>query len=190
MTLFSRLLLILPFTIVTISYCKLYDPNENYQGIAHSIFNGFFILLFLLSILLTLRGIIHKRRLDKTKFEPVTLSLTILTIIFLFSHHFIGNHTTGEIWITAENKNVKQILSKQYLILRKNGNFTVKSVEADFGCSISGKYKRLGDTISLDQTTVDKTNSKITSKYLIQKTDIIPLVDPINKITFNITKKN
>ena len=63
-------------------------------------------------------------------------------------------------------------------------------VDADFICSISGKYKKVGDTILLAEAAVDGTNSKIASTYLIQKTELVPLIDTINKITFKIEHMN
>lgn len=188
---YSRLLLTIPFIIVTFGYCKLNNPDEKCQGLANLMLDGFFIILFLISLILALRGIFHKRKLNKTKFEPIfTLSITTVTFIILIFYQFLGGHTRGVKWISAENKDTTQLISKQNLTLRKNGNFTVDLVEADFGCSISGKYKKVGDTILLDEATIDRTNSKITSKYLIQKNELVPLIDTINKITFKIAQTN
>ena len=175
---------------MTLGYCKFNDPDEKCKGLANSMFNGFFILLLLTSLILALRGVFRKRKLKKTKFEPITFSITSVTFIILIFYPLLAGHTRGVKWISAENKDKSQLTSKQNLTLRKNGNFTVDLVEADFSCSISGKYKKAGDTVLLDEATIDRTNSKITSKYLIQKNEIVPLIDTINKITFKIVPMN
>lgn len=137
-----------------------------------------------------MRGIFRKRKLNKTKFEPVTLSITTVTFIILIFYPLLAGHTRGVKWISAENKDKTQLISRQTLTLRKNGNFTVDLVEADFSCSISGKYKKVGDTILLDEATIERTNSKIASTYLVQKSQLVPLIDTINKITFKIEHIN
>lgn len=43
---------------------------------------------------------------------------------------------------------------------------------------------------SLDQAAIDRTDSKITSMYLMKSNELIPLLDTINKITFKITRTN
>jgi len=187
---YSRLLLTIPFIIVTIGYCKFNNPDEKCQGLANLMLNGFFILLLLTTLILALRGIFRKRKLNKTKFEPITFSITTVTFIILILYPLLAGHTRGVKWISAENKDYTQLISRQNLTLRKNGNFTVNLIEADFSCSISGKYKKVGDTILLDEATIDRTNSKIASKYLIQKNELVPLIDTINKITFKITSIN
>ena len=175
---------------MTFGYCKFNNPDEKCQGLANLMFDGFFIILFLISLILALRGIFRKRKLNKTKFEPITLSITTVTFIILIFYPLLVGHTRGDKWISAENKDTTQLISRQNLTLRKNGNFTVDLIEADFSCSISGKYKKAGDTILLDEATIHRTNSKITSKYLLQKNDLVPLIDTINKITFKIAQTN
>jgi hypothetical protein len=175
---------------VTIGYCKFNNPDEKCQGLANLMFDGFFILLLLTTVILALRGIFRKRKLNKTKFEPITFSITTVTFIILIFYPLLAGHTRGVKWISAENKDNTQLTSRQNLTLRKNGNFTVDLIEADFSCSISGKYKKVGDTILLDEATIDRTNSKIASRYLIQKKELVPLIDTINKITFKIAQTN
>lgn len=153
-------------------------------------FDGFFILLLLSSLILALRGIFRKRKLNKTKFEPITLSITTVAFIILIFYPLLGGHTRGIKWISAKNKDTTQLTSRQNLTLRKNGNFTVDLIEADFSCSISGNYKKVDDTILLDQATIDRANSKIASRYLIQKNELVPLIDTVNKITFKIAETN
>ena len=111
-----------------------------------------------------------------------------MTIIILVIFSFLPGHTNGEKWIYAVNKDSLHSLSKQDLTLRKNGNFTVNLNEVDFACSISGSYVKNRATIILDQTAIDRTNSKMTSMYLLTSNELVPLLDTINKITFSIGK--
>jgi hypothetical protein len=157
---------------------------------ANFMISGFFIFLLLITIVIALIGIFHKQRIQKTKFEPITLLITVLTLITLIFFPLLTGHTKGEKWIEAVNKDSTHLISKQNLTLRKNGNFTIDLIEADFGCSISGTYKKSADTILLDQASIDKTNSKITSMYLMKLNELVPLFDTINKITFKITSIN
>ena len=150
----------------------------------------FFYISLLVTIILSLVGTFRKTQLLKTKFEPITFSITILTLFILVIFAFLPGHTNGEKWIYAENENSTHLVSKQNFTLRKNGNFTVDLIEADFGCSISGSYLKKGDTILLDQATIDRTHpdSKMSSTYLMKSNELIPLFDTINKTTFNITQ--
>jgi high-affinity K+ transport system ATPase subunit B len=183
---YKRLLLTIPFIIVTIWYCRFNDPDEKCEGLANLMIKGFFIFLLLVTIIIALIGIFHRQRLQKTKFEPISLSITILTFLILIFCTFSSGHTKGQKWIEAENKEAVKQVSKQNLTLRKNGNFTIDLIEIEFGCSISGTFKKNKDTIILDKETVDKTNRRITTTYLIKSNEIVPLYDTVNKITFRI----
>jgi hypothetical protein len=171
---------------VTLAYCKFNNPDEKCQGLVDLMINGFFIILFIITIILALIGIFRRQQLQKTQFEPITISITILTFIILIFNVFSNRHNSGEKWIEAVNRDSTNVISKQILTLRKNGNFTVDLIEADFGCSISGIFKKSGDTIILSQKTIDKTNPRMTTTYLLKSNEIIPLFDTVNKITFRI----
>lgn len=186
MKLYSRLLLVVPLIILTFGYCKLHNPDEQCEGLANIMIDLFFYISLLVTIILSLVGTFRKTQLLKTKFEPITFSITILTLLILAIFSFLPGHTSGERWIYAVNKDSLHSLSKQDLTLRKNGNFTVNLNEVDFGCSISGSYLKNRDTIILDQTAIERTNSQMTSMYLMESNELVPLLDTINKITFSI----
>ncbi|RNI31747.1 hypothetical protein EFY79_21085 [Hanamia caeni] len=156
---------------------------------ANFMINGFFIFLLVITIVTALIGIFHRQRIQKTKSELITLLITVLTFITLIFYPLLTGHTKGEKWIEAVNKDSTHSISKENLTLRKNGNFTIDLIEADFG-SISGTYNKSADTIFLEQASIDKTNSKITSKYLMKLNELVPLFDTINKIKFKITSIN
>ena len=186
--LYVRLLLTVPLIILTFCYCKLYNPDEQCGGLANVMIDLFFYIFLLVTIIFALIGAFRKTQLLKTKFEPITLSILILTLLILVTCSFLTGHTNGEKWIYAANKKSIHTLSKQSLTLRKNGNFTVNLDEVDFSCSISGSYIKDRDTILLNQAAIDKTNAQMTSIYLLKSNELIPLLDTINKITFLITE--
>ncbi len=190
MKLYSRLLLVAPLIILTFGYCKLHNPDEQCEGLVNKLIDLFFYIALLVTITLALVGAFRITRLLKNKFEPITFSVTILTLLILIIFSFLPGHTCGEKWIYAENINPVHLVSKQSLALRKNGNFTIGLIEADFSCSISGSYLKKGDTIFLDRATIDRTHqdSKMTSIYLMKSNELTPLFDTINKTTFNITQ--
>jgi glucan phosphoethanolaminetransferase (alkaline phosphatase superfamily) len=90
---YKRLLLTIPFIIVTIGYCRFNDPDEKCEGLANLMIKGFFIFLLLVTIIIALIGIFHRQRLQKTKFEPISLSIAILTFLILIFCTFSSGHT-------------------------------------------------------------------------------------------------
>lgn len=186
MKFYLRFLLTVPLIALTFSYCKLHNPDEQCEGLANLIINLFFYLFVLIALILALAGTFRKTQLLKTKFEPIILTIVIFTLLTAITFFSFKGHTNGEKWIYGENKKSSGSLSSQNLTLKSNGNFTINLNEADFSCSISGSYLKKGDTILLDQAATAKTNSQITSIYLLKKNDLKPLIDTINKITFSI----
>jgi hypothetical protein len=177
---------VIPLITLTFGYCKSHDPDEQCSGLADMMINILFYISFLVTIILSLVGTFRKTQLLKTKFEPITFSVTTLTLLILVIFSLLPGHTKGEKWIFAESKNSIHSVSKQNLTLRKNGNFTIDLIEADFGCSISGHYTKKSDTIILDQAAIDKSDSQMTSMYLMKSNELIPLLVTTNKITFSI----
>jgi hypothetical protein len=185
--LYIRLLLTIPFVFVAFGYYKTYNPDEGCLG---GLFDQLLIVIFISVLLLT--GILAivatswKRQSEKSKFEPITLSISLITFLFLIYDMIFRGHSNGDKWIYAENKNLNNIPFTQNLTLRKNGNFTVGLFDPSFDCAFSGEYKRIGDTIILDKETIDKTHVKMTTIYLLQSGKLVPLFDTVNKITFTI----
>jgi hypothetical protein len=182
----KRLLLTLPFVLVTLVYNYFNDPDDMCQGLADMVRNVLLYTFLLLTLTLAVFAISEKQQFANLKFEPFSMTVTILTLIFLLFSFFYRGHTNGEIYLTAENKTARPINEKQVLTLRKNGNFTITFSETDFSCSVSSIYKQVGDTIIFDNSIIDKTASKMTTKYLIKEKQIIPISDTTDKIFFNV----
>lgn len=147
-------------------------------------FFGFLLLTGVLAANATL----SKRQSKKVKFEPVSFFITLTTLLSLVYSLTLRGHTNGDEWVNAQNWNQRNSLSTQNLTLRKNGNFTLSLSEVDIGCSISGSYVKKGDTIILDKATIDKTDNKMTTPYLLHSEELVPLFDTVNKWRFTITE--
>jgi hypothetical protein len=183
-----RLLLTLPFVLVTLVYHYFNDPDNICQGLADMVRNALLYVFLLVTLTLAAFANFKKRQHTNLKFEPISMTLTILTLILLGYSFFDRGHTTGETYLTAENRTVNLGSERQVLTLRKNGNFTITFNATDFSCSVSSIYKQVGDTIIFDKSIIDKTASSVTTKYLIKGKQIIPISDTTDKILFNIVE--
>jgi hypothetical protein len=191
MKLHVRLFLTIPFVIVVFGYYNIFNPDEVCIGgpIDQIIILIAFSLLIVTGIL-ALVATLRKKHSDKPTPEPISLSISLITLLFLIYDLTFRGHTKGDEWIYAENKDIKQISFSQNLTLRKNGNFTVGLTDPYLDCSFSGKYKKVGDTIILDKEIISKTSGKLAAIYLLQSDKIVPLVDTTNKIVFTVSEIN
>ena len=171
---------------MTLVYHYFNDPDNICQGLADMVRNALLYAFLLVALTLAAFANFKKQQHTTLKFEPISMTVTILTLILLGYNFFDHGHTTGEKYLTAENKTVNLGSERQVLTLRKNGNFTITFSATDFSCSVSSIYKQLGDTIVFDKSIIDKTASKMTTKYLIKEKQIIPISDTTDKILFNI----
>ena len=167
-------------------YYYFNDPDNKCSGIADLITNLFFYILLLVTVIFAIIGTTKNRLTNNFKVEPITFSITILSVLSLVYNTAFRGHTTGDKWLYAESQNSNTIKGHQNITLRKNKNFTVNFVSTDFSCSLSGLYKQNGDTIIFDDNIADRSASKLSTKYLVKSTELIPLVDTVNKNIFTI----
>lgn len=173
MKLVTRLLLTLPFIIVTFLYLKLNLADNGCWGLIEGMYTIVLFILFAVTIPLAFWATYRKRQTSNGKLEPLTLTITTLTLCVLIGGKIFGEDFKGRTWIYAETS--RQILSSQNLTFRTNGTFKVVLNEADFSCYFSGQYRKLGDTILLDNDVIDQTNSLLTIKYLLSGNLLKPL---------------
>jgi len=166
---------------VTYFYLRFSLADNGCSGLMDLFFGGVFIILFAVSIWLAIRATFRKRETIKRKPEPITLTITLVTLAILIVGKIFGQDLKGSVWIYAEANAGK--LETQTLTLRKNGTFKVDLGHVDFSCYFSGHYQKLGDTIILDKDVIAQTNSLLTTKYLFQDTLLVPLNDPNNDST-------
>ena len=192
MKLLTRLLLAVPFIVVTYFYLRFTLADSGCSGLLDLFFGIVFIILFAVSVWLAFRGAFRKREINKGTPEPITLTITLLTLTLLIVGKFFGQDFKGSTWIYAKANTDK--LETQALTLRKNGTFKVDLGHVDFSCYFSGNYQKLGDTIVLDKDVIAQTNSQLTSNYLLQDTLLIPIKDTNTDSTefsvFVISSKN
>lgn len=183
MKLYKRLLLTIPFVVIAFGYYKIENPDAICNGpisaVIMLVFWGFLLLTGILAAIATFK----KKQFDKPTPEPITLTISLITLLFIIYSMAFRGHTNGDKWIEAENKNLNDWQESKWLTLRKNGNFTF-SPNAD--CRFSGEFKKIGDTIILDKNIID--TNKISSVYLLKANKLVPLFDTKNKITFDVTE--
>lgn len=140
--------------------------------------------ILLLTGILAFTTAFRKRPADKSTPEPISLSVSLIALLFIIYNMTLRGHRTGDEWIHAENKNLNDIQESQDLTLRKNGTFTFCP---NRDCAFSGEYNKLGDTIIFDNETIDKVAPEMTTVYLLKSDKLIPLFDTVNKVTFKIS---
>jgi hypothetical protein len=170
--LYIRLLLTIPFVLVTFVFYKLSNPDAVCNGpltaIIMVVVYGSLLLIGIFAAVAAFR----KKQFDKPTPEPITLTISLITLLFIIYDMTFRGHTNGDIWIEAENKNLSDWQESKWLTLRKNGNFTF-SPNAD--CGFSGKFKKIGDTIILDKDIIH--TNEISSVYLLKVDKLVPLFD-------------
>lgn len=181
MKLHKRFLMTLPFIVVGFGFYKLSNPDAVCNGPISAIVMLISFGLLLLTGILAAIATLQKGQFDKPTPEPITLSISMITLLFIIYGITIRGHIKGEIWIEAENRNLNDWQESKWLTLRKNGNFTF-SPNAD--CAFSGEFRKAGDAIILDKNTID--NDEISSVYLLKSNELVPLFDTTSKIMFTV----
>ena len=175
----SRLLLTLPFVLVTLLYLRLQLSYNGCWGLIELIYTVvlwiFLALTFAISVVATLR----KRQSQTLKAEPYSLTVTLVTILALLAGGLWGDNLKGAKLFEARSQKYNGQPSAQELTLRKNGIFTVYLREDDFTCFYSGDYRKVGDTLTFDSETIGKTDFKLTTQYLLKDNVLYPLPNSI-----------
>ncbi|MGN6437612.1 MAG: hypothetical protein ACTHMM_13815 [Agriterribacter sp.] len=181
---YLRLLQTIPFVVVTYGYYKIANPDEICNSpLSAIIILAIYCFLLLTGILATM-ATFGKRQSDRRTPEPFSLSILLITLLFISYNLTLRGHRNGEKWIYAENKNASDMLEPKGLTLRRNGNFTFYP---NNDCAFSGEYKKMGDTIVFNKEMIDKAIPEMTTIYLMKSSKLVPLFDTANKITFTIS---
>lgn len=131
--------------------------------------------MFAISILLAYKAAFSRRLSHKKRPEPITFTITLLTLAVLIIGRVFGEDFKGSKWIYAETS--RQKLPTQNLTLRKNGTFRVDLNEIDFSCYFTGEYQKHGDTILFDKDVAAQTHSLLATKYLLSDGLLKPISD-------------
>jgi len=167
---------------VTFLYLHLNLSDEGCWGLIEGTYTVLLFILFTVTIPVAFIAAYRKRQTHTKKPEPITLTITLVTLAVLIIGKIFGEDFKGSIWISAEANKEKP--SNQYLTLRNNGTFKVDLGHVDFSCYFSGQYQKHMDTIILDKDVVAQTDSLLTTKYLLHDNLLIP----INGINADSTK--
>jgi hypothetical protein len=121
----------------------------------------------------------RKRQTERIKFEPITLTIVLLTISALFVCRLLGNNFKGLIWVYAEVANNNFPINNHSLTLRQNKNYVVRVNEIEWTCTYTGQYSITGDMIILNNEIAKRTDSNFIEKYLVVDKKLIPIIyDP------------
>ncbi len=181
MKLTARLLLTLPFVLVTILYLRLQLSSNGCWGLVELVYNIVLWILLALTFVISIVVTLGKRQSQTFKAEPYSFTITLITLIALLIGGLWGDTSKGAKWIEARSQNYNGHPSAQELTLRKNGTFTVYLREIDFTCYYSGDYWKVSDTLTFDNETISKTDFKLTSQYLLKDNVLYPLTSSEEK---------
>ena len=134
MKLTTRLLLTLPFVLVTILYFRLQLSSKGCWGLVELVYNIVLWILLALTFVISIVVTLGKRQSQTFKAEPYSFTITLITLLALLIGGLWGDTSKGAKWIEARSQNYNGHPSAQEFTLRKNGTFTVFLREIDFTC--------------------------------------------------------
>ena len=127
-------------------------------------------------------NVFRKRQTEKIVFEPITLTIVLLTIATLIVCILWGDNFKGKVWIYAEVTNNDFPVHKHSLTLRQNKNYKVQVNEIEWMCTYTGQYSILGDTVILNNDIAKRTDSNFIEKYLFLDNKLIPLINNLDTL--------
>jgi hypothetical protein len=119
----------------------------------------------------------RKRKTHKIKFEPITLTIVVLTIITVFIFRLWGDCFKGSIWIYSEVASSNFPVYNHSLTLRQNKSYKVRVNDIEWSCTYTGYYSLSGDTILLNNDIAKRTDSNFIEKYLLADSKLIPIIN-------------
>lgn len=177
MKLATRLLLTLPFVVVTFLYLRLNLADNGCWGLIELMYSVILWILLAITFVLALVATLRKRQSEGLKAERFSLTITFLTLIALVFGGLWGDNLKGSVWLEAKTEGYISQHSSLDLTLRKNKTFTVHLNEVDFSCFYTGSYQNSNDTLHFDEETIANTDLKMTTVYLLHDGKLLPLVD-------------
>lgn len=187
----ARLSFTFPLVALTFLLLKLNLANNGCEGLIEHLYRVLLFVLLAATLPLAIWASMRKRQPGTSTFEPVSLSVTLLTLLGLVIGLVFGESLQGSKWIYAETR--QPYVSHQTLTLRNNGTFRVDTKEADLNCYFTGRYTRKGDTICLDKSVVDQVGHLLAPRYFVTDTSLIPIAaseDSLKQRGFVIVKRN
>jgi len=101
----ARLLLTLPFVLVTFLYLRQQLSENGCWGLIELIYTIVLWIFLALTFILSVVVIIRKRKSQALKVEPYSLTITLVTFIALMIGGIWSEELKGAKWIVARNQN-------------------------------------------------------------------------------------
>ncbi|MFY7964635.1 MAG: hypothetical protein ACOVO1_07045 [Chitinophagaceae bacterium] len=191
MSLFKRLLLTLPFIIISYFVISSRFEKDGCSALIEIVFLVVEFIILVLCFMLAIVTSLKKRQSGKLKIEPTSGIIIFLTSLILFVSVLFPELLKSKITIEAINKDFGTIIGNQKMLLRKNNTATFYEIDADLTCYQTIEYSILNDTIIFKNSLPLNHNKKISKRYIIKQSELIPiLVDSVNSVSFNIVKKS
>ncbi len=175
MTIYKRFLFVIPFLIAAYFFVAKQLADNDCSGLvdfAISLVQIIFcIVTFVFAIITTLR----KRESEKLKIEPITGTITLLTLLTIFACGLYADRLKGKVLLLAKSESFSHTSNGQKLKFRENGRVTLYDSYTDFSCYKTSDYKASGDTFFLDNTQQVFESGIVSRKYLKVGRNLIPL---------------
>ncbi len=182
MKLHNRLFRIIPFLLCTYCYLKLYLKENGCRGMIEGMGAVVLSLGIIVTGIYALLSAFRKRKMEKTKVEPITLTIVLLTITTLMVCKLFGDNFKGQVWLYAEVANNNFSLNKHSLTLRQNKNYKVSVNHIEWTCIYTGQYTIIEDTIILNNEIAKRTDSNFIDKYVSVDNTLIPIVNKLDTL--------
>ena len=178
----NRLFRTIPFLVFSYFYLDLYLSDEGCWGMIQAVGAIALFLGIIVTGIFALLTAFRKRQTEKIKFEPITLTIVLLTITTLIVCRLWGDNFKGQTWVYAEVTNNNFPVHKHSLTLRQNKNYKVRVNEIEWTCTYTGQYSIIADTIILNNEIAKRTDSNFMEKYLFVDNKLIPIVNKLDTL--------
>jgi len=171
----SRLLWTTPFLLTAFFYIKLMLREEGCGGLIE-ILEAFAIFFTLLATgFIALLVSFRKRQTNTLKFEPITLSLTIVGIMVILFFRLSDHNFKSKTVLYAKDE--MKVFFRHNLTFRKDKTYKAQIVGYEANCIFIGQYSISHDTIFLNNNISELSGKIFVEKYLHRDSKLIPIIN-------------
>ncbi len=175
MNIYKRFLFVIPFLIAAYFFAAKQLADNDCRGLVDFAISIAQIIFCTVTFIIALIATLKKRESAKLKIEPITGTITLLTLLTIFVCGLYADRLKGKVLLLAESENFSHIPGGQKLKFRENGRVTLYKIETDFSCYETSDYKIIGDTFLLYKTQEVFERGIVSSKYVKTGYNLIPL---------------
>ncbi len=175
MNIYKRFLFVIPFLIAAYFFAAKQLADNDCRGLVDFAISIAQIIFCTVTFIIALIATLKKRESAKLKIEPITGTITLLTLLTIFVCGLYADRLKGKVLLLAESENFSHIPGGQKLKFRENGRVTLYKIETDFSCYETSDYKIIGDTFLLDKTQEVFERGIVSNKYVKTGHNLIPL---------------